>query len=67
MGQARGVPDIVDPGPWIRQRVAEETKALREELATTRSFPARVRLRLRIWRISARIHRTFGRGGTVRW
>jgi hypothetical protein len=61
------VPNIVDPGPWIRQKIAEETKPLRDELATTTSVLARLRLRARIWRTSARVHRTFGRGGPVRW
>jgi hypothetical protein len=61
------VPNIVDPGPWIRQKVADETKLQRDELATTTSHLARLRLRVRIWRTSTRVRRTFGRGGPVRW
>jgi hypothetical protein len=61
------VPNIVDPGPWIRQKVAEETRPMREELAATTSRLRRLRIRLRIWRVSARVHRTFGRGGPVSW
>jgi hypothetical protein len=61
------MPNIVDPGPWIRERVAEETKPLRDELATTRSRVTRLRLRWRIMRTTAHLHRVLGRGGAVRW
>jgi hypothetical protein len=61
------VPPIVDPGPWIRQRIAEETAPLRAELATTTDRWGRLRLRWRIWRAGARIRAMFGGHGPVRW
>jgi hypothetical protein len=61
------MPNIVDPGPWIRERVAQETKPLRDELAATRSRVTRLRLRWRIFRTRARVQRLLGRGGPVRW
>jgi hypothetical protein len=59
------VPHVVDPAPWIRQRIAEETAPLRAELAVATTTRDRVRLRWRIWQTSARIRRTFGGGGPV--
>ena len=61
------VPHIVDPEPWLRQRIAEETAPLRKELATATSWSERTRVRLRIWRASARLRRTLGAHGPVRW
>jgi hypothetical protein len=61
------VPPIVDPGPWIRQRIAEETAPLRAELAAEPTFAGRSRLRWRIWWTSLRIRRSFGGGGPVKF
>jgi hypothetical protein len=61
------VPNIVDPGPWIRERVARETAPLRAELAAATTSGGRLRLRWRIWRTSARLHRTFRGGGQVKF
>jgi hypothetical protein len=60
------VPHIVDPGPWIRRRIAEETAPLRAELAAEPSLGGRARLRWRIWRTSAHLWITF-RGGPVKF
>jgi hypothetical protein len=61
------VPHIVDPGPWIRQRIAEETAPLRAELAAATSSRERARLQLQIWRVSLRIRGTFRGGGPVKF
>jgi hypothetical protein len=61
------VPHIVDPGPWIRQRIAEETAPLRAQLAEATSSKDRARLRMQIWRTSARIRATFRGGGPVKF
>lgn len=61
------MPNIVDPGPWIRQRIAEETAPLRAQLAQETSATGRLRLRGRIYVTSRRIRRTFHHGGTVKF
>jgi hypothetical protein len=61
------VPHVVDPGPWIRHRIAEETAPLRAELAAAATRSERVRLRWRIWRTGIRLRRTFGGAGPVKF
>jgi hypothetical protein len=61
------VPHIVDPGPWIQQRIAEETAPLRAQLAEASSPRERTRLRWQIWRTSVRIRATFRGGGPVKF
>ena len=48
-------------------QAAEETAPLRQELAAATSWSERTRVRLRIWRASARLRRTLGTHGSVRW
>jgi len=61
------VPPIVDPAPWIRQRIAEETAPLRAELAAATTGKERRRLRWQVWRTSARIRHQFRGGGPVKF
>jgi hypothetical protein len=56
------VPHIVDPGPWRRQRIAEETAPLRAELAAATSLAERLRLRRRILAVEARLWWQFNGG-----
>ncbi len=61
------MPHIVDPGPWIRQRIEEETAPLRAELAVEPTATGRLRLRWRILRTSLAIRARFGGGGPVKF
>ena len=58
---------VVDPGPWIRQRIAEETAPLRAELAAATSTSERFRIRRRILAVEWRIRRQFRGGGPVKF
>ena len=55
------MPPIVDPGPWIRARIAEETAPLRAELEAATSASERLRLRARILAVEVRIRRQLSR------
>jgi hypothetical protein len=61
------VPHVVDPGPWIRHRIAEETAPMRAELAAATTRGERVRLRWKIWQTTIRLRRTFRGGGPVKF
>ena len=61
------MPHIVDPGPWIRQRIAEETAPLREELAAEPTLKGRLRLRRRILATEWRLRHQFRGGGPVKF
>ena len=61
------MPNVVDPGPWIRQRIAEETAPLRAQLAEATTAKERRRLHWQIWRTSARIRHQFRGGGPVKF
>ena len=58
---------VVDPGPFIRARIAEETAPLRAELAEATTPTERLRIRGRILALEWRIRRQFRGGGTVKF